>query len=86
VYPEDTAIQDLVELELTEIDSWKSAPVQHKSFVVQALHKIDYQSDLDAVKTSFRQLIKNPPHDDYYVYEALNNSLVAFLNTQDELH
>ena len=86
IYPEDTDIQDLVDLELTEIDSWKSAPVQHKSFVVQALHQIDYQLGLDAVKTSFRQLIKNPPHDDYYVYEALNNSLVAFLNTQDELH
>ena len=82
IYPDDHIIQDLIDLELTEIDAWKKAPIKHKSFIIRALHKINYLLDLDTIKNTFRKSIKNPPHDDYYVYEHLNLSMTNFLDSQ----
>jgi hypothetical protein len=81
IHPKDTIVPDLVDQELTELDGWMGAVPQHKSYIFQALHKLDYLQDLDTIKQEFRDTTKNPPHDDYYVYEQLNHALMTFLNS-----
>jgi hypothetical protein len=81
VYPEDSSVAELIDVELVELDAWTTAPVKHKSFVFQALHKIDFSMDLDAIEIAFKQAIKNPPSDDYCIYEHLNLALVNLLDS-----
>lgn len=81
VHPGDTLVPDLVDQELEELDGWKAAPAQHKSYIFQALYALNYLDDLSTIQKEFRETTKTPPHDDYYVYEQLNQSLVSFLNS-----
>lgn len=82
VYADDPELTRFVELELAELDNWKTAPQMHRSFIFRTLYNLDFSQNLDELKSLFREDIKRPPHDDYYVYEELNRNLVTFLDAQ----
>jgi len=80
VYPNNPQFSDMINLELEEIDRYKSAITVYKSFVFRKLYELDFLLSLDQIHSNFKHKLEAHPIDDYLVCAELNDLMLESIS------